>query len=50
MGVGFSNRKPIWKSTFTIGIDGELYCNLDYYVLDYSYSDFVGIDINTLRI
>ena len=50
METGFSNRKPIWKSTFSWGIGGELFCNLDYYIMDYSYSDLCGISIERLRI
>ena len=47
---GANIRKPIWKSTFTFGMDVKGYCNLDYFTLDYDYDDFAGIDLEKLRI
>ena len=34
--------RPLWRSTFDIPVYGELFCDLDYFTMDYSYSDLKG--------
>lgn len=36
--------KPLWRSTFDIPMYGELFCDLDYFVMGYSFSELMGYD------
>ena len=36
---GFTLRKPLWRSTFDVPFGDDLFCDLDYWIMDYGFLD-----------